>query len=406
MKKMKVIVSAFGTRGDVQPAIVLAKEALQRGHEVVVVVSRGMEELPKTNSVPYEVYSGDTAQKQFGALGGNSKAGGELFKRVKEHFKVQADELVDICKDADVLIGNCLDPFAISVAEYCNIPFVRLALTPIWGRENRPSTLPIQKLPKWGNKMLWGIGTVLWEMMFKPPINATRKSLGLASISSYKEYMESVPTLLGLDKRLAPSAPQWPSNIQYTGYPFYSPKIALSSRVKQFLLNGDVPIYIGFGSMGGEDPEKIIRVIRTALNKTNTRAIVHKGWAKLTGFSDSNDVLEIDYEPHHLLFKEVAGVVHHGGAGTTHTAALAGCPQLLIPHITDQFYYGQSVVENQLGPLPIPYSKLSSLKLSKGILELTKEKYSQKAKMFSDFMGADGDIKCVDFIEQCIVKSK
>jgi vancomycin aglycone glucosyltransferase len=37
------------------------------------------------------------------------------------------------------------------------------------------------------------------------------------------------------------------------------------------------------------------------------------------------------------------GDVHHGGAGTTTTAALAGAPQVVIPQIYDQHYWAQRI---------------------------------------------------------------
>jgi vancomycin aglycone glucosyltransferase len=41
------------------------------------------------------------------------------------------------------------------------------------------------------------------------------------------------------------------------------------------------------------------------------------------------------------LFKRVAAVVHHGGAGTTTIAAMAGVPQVVVPQIWDQHYWAK-----------------------------------------------------------------
>jgi len=43
----------------------------------------------------------------------------------------------------------------------------------------------------------------------------------------------------------------------------------------------------------------------------------------------------------------MAAIVHHGGAGTTQTAARAGTPQVIIPHNYDQFYWAHRI--QQLG---------------------------------------------------------
>lgn len=69
---MKIVISAFGTRGDVHPQLLWALEAQKRKHKVIIIISKGMEYLLEKKDILYETYSGNTAQEQFGKLG-NSK---------------------------------------------------------------------------------------------------------------------------------------------------------------------------------------------------------------------------------------------------------------------------------------------------------------------------------------------
>ena len=62
----------------------------------------------------------------------------------------------------------------------------------------------------------------------------------------------------------------------------------------------------------------------------------------------------VDDVPHELLFPRMAAIVHHGGAGTTSVAAWAGVPQLVVPHLLDQFYWGGRVAQLGLGPSLLP----------------------------------------------------
>ena len=41
--------------------------------------------------------------------------------------------------------------------------------------------------------------------------------------------------------------------------------------------------------------------------------------------------------------------VHHGGAGTTTTAAAAGTPQIVLPHMYDQYYWGNQIERLNIG---------------------------------------------------------
>ena len=54
--------------------------------------------------------------------------------------------------------------------------------------------------------------------------------------------------------------------------------------------------------------------------------------------------------PHAALFSHVAAIVHHGGAGTTTAAAAAGVPQVILPHILDQYYWAHRIDRLGLGP--------------------------------------------------------
>ena len=88
--------------------------------------------------------------------------------------------------------------------------------------------------------------------------------------------------------------------------------------------------------------------------------------------------------PHHLLFPKMALVVHHGGAGTTATAAKAGVPQIIIPHILDQFYWADRIHALGLGPKPIRRSKLTGEKLKAAIIEVvSNEGFRQRAREIS-----------------------
>jgi UDP:flavonoid glycosyltransferase YjiC (YdhE family) len=57
-------------------------------------------------------------------------------------------------------------------------------------------------------------------------------------------------------------------------------------------------------------------------------------------------------------------VVHHGGAGTTTTAARSGVPQIVIPHLLDQHYWGHRLRLLGVAPPPLPRLKLSSTRLA------------------------------------------
>ena len=108
--------------------------------------------------------------------------------------------------------------------------------------------------------------------------------------------------------------------------PSYSPPEDLA----RFLSAGPPPVYIGFGSIVLDDPQRVIRTILDAVRAARVRAIISKGWSNLAG-SASEDIYWIGDCPHEWLFANVAAVVHHGGAGTTACGLKNGVPTVVVP---------------------------------------------------------------------------
>lgn len=112
-----------------------------------------------------------------------------------------------------------------------------------------------------------------------------------------------------------------------------APKYSPEPELDAFLRNGPPPVYIGFGSIVIDNPQRLTTMILEAVKSTGVRAIVSKGWSKLGSDVDSKeeDVLFIGDCPHEWLFQHVAAVIHHGGAGTTACGLSNGRPTTIVP---------------------------------------------------------------------------
>ena len=53
------------------------------------------------------------------------------------------------------------------------------------------------------------------------------------------------------------------------------------------------------------------------------------------------NVFAVGEAPHDWLFARVAAVVHHGGAGTSHSATRAGVPSIVTPFAGDQAFWAE-----------------------------------------------------------------
>ena len=98
----------------------------------------------------------------------------------------------------------------------------------------------------------------------------------------------------------------------------------------------------------------------------------------------SSECYVVGNVPHSILFKHMAAVVHHGGAGTTATAARAGVPQIIVPHFFDQYYWGNQIFKQGLGSRPVNRKHVTIHSLSKAIQECLSEKsYKEQATNFA-----------------------
>ena len=102
--------------------------------------------------------------------------------------------------------------------------------------------------------------------------------------------------------------------------------------------------------MPDPDPRTTTDGLLAAIEAIGCRALISRGWAGLGEAALPEHVMVVGSVSHARLFPRVAAVVHHGGAGTTHTAARAGVPQVVVPHLLDQYYFARRV--HDLGVAP------------------------------------------------------
>ena len=76
--------------------------------------------------------------------------------------------------------------------------------------------------------------------------------------------------------------------------PDYTP----STELDGFLKSGPPPVYIGFGSIVMDDPEKMTAMLLDAVRACGVRAIISRGWSKLGAGQHDPNVLFLGDCPH------------------------------------------------------------------------------------------------------------
>jgi vancomycin aglycone glucosyltransferase len=339
---MRVLLSTYGSRGDVEPMVGLAVQVRALGAEVRVCAPPDDEfvELLAAAGVPMVPFA-----KPWRSWVRPSTAE-ERTRRVAEFIDAQYDTVAAAAEACDVLLATAMSHFvAQSVAENVGIPHRYATFAP---------------------SVLNDPDAQSWDGLFGPSINAHRASLGLPPVDDLFEFMFTDRPWLAADPILGPwQGPAEVAVVQTAAW-ILPDERPLPAELVEFLDAGTPPVYVGFGSMRASQDSA--RAAIEAIRAQGRRALVARGWADLALIDDQDDCFAVGEVNQQALFGRVAAVVHHGGAGTTTTAARAGAPQLVVPQAGgDQPYWAGRVAELGIGTGhdgPTPTTEFLSAALS------------------------------------------
>lgn len=386
---MRISVVAVGSRGDTQPFVALAQRLQQAGHTVRVcagdnfedfITGYGLEFAPLGVDMHYVVNVRmpevlESGRNIIGALRTISREGMAWADQMWEGTQAA-------CEDADALLANILGVGAYNIAQRRGIPLIWLYSVPMVGRTSTapPMLFPIQRNLGPFNRLthrLMDFG--LWQVM-RRPVNKWRRESQMEPLPFFgwpfnTLHGRPVPTLYGHSPAVLPPPKDWPGHFHTTGYWFLDAPDQWQppDQLVDFLDSGPPPIYVGFGSMSNRKPEEVTDVVLAALKKSGQRGLLFSGWGGVSASDMPDDVLLMERAPHDWIFPRMAGVVHHGGVGTTAAGLRAGVPTLVVPFFGDQFYWGKKVHQLGVGPEPLPRKKLSVDRLAIALQQLAED---------------------------------
>jgi len=416
---MKITFIAYGTRGDVQPAIALGKALQTRGHQVRLLASpnfrawiegHGLEVWPA--KVDVQAVMNSEGGRDWVQQGNNPLRELQLMRRLlRQHGLEMALDAWEACQDTEVIISQFTSVvYAISIARKLNLPHVCMLLQPtlLATRDGRAMiNAPAPNRPSWINAALGRLimEPAAWTLYGDITNRFRRDTLGLPPMNtrSFVREFKRTSIVLGYSRHVVPHPDDWPPNLHTTGYWFldearnWQPPSALT----QFLEAGEPPVYIGFGSMTGRDVEGLTQLMLEAIRLSGRRVILLAGWAGLGRMELPDSILRLDSAPHDWLFPRVALAIHHGGAGTAASAFRAGVPQIVVPHMADQPFWGGRVAALGVGPKPIPRPRLSPQRLAAAIREAASPEMKRRAAdLGRQIREEDGVGAAVEFIHK------
>ncbi|WP_208997039.1 glycosyltransferase [Roseibium denhamense] len=374
----KILIASLGTRGDVQPYTALARALTDAGANVVISTGEGFEDSiaaagARARPLPINyqtlLQDADVRAALFSLSGKYKAARATLALQSKV-----AKALWGICLEEkpDLILFNLKATVTTLAARRLGIPALPTALQPIMAPTGA-FPIGLFGLPDLGrtlNRFSYRAGKWLMRLGLAPLIKQVRAeaaaecALPGSLIDGHMPDGSKALSLQAYSRALVPTPSDWPMEAVSCGYWFTEPDSAYRPPpdLGAFLEAGAPPVYLGFGSMPSRDPAAITKTVLDALILSGHRAILATGWGGLTRQdlpgTLAQKVFLLDKAPHSWLFPRCLGVVHHGGAGTTHEALRWGKPSLVCPVFGDQPFWGNRVSAINAGPPPIPQKKL------------------------------------------------
>ncbi|MEW6225749.1 MAG: glycosyltransferase [Chloroflexota bacterium] len=360
---MRVLLSTWGSRGDIEPLAALALRLRELGAEVRVCAPPDEEFTAILARVGVTLIPlGPSVRSVATRL--KAPSADDAARLAAELVAARFETLPAAAAGCDVLVATGLMPAGSrDVAEYLGIRYV-LATFHIFGLPSRhfpPAARPGKPSPdgETDNRVLWQQDAERVNALYAEALNSHRAAIGLPAVDNVRDHVIADRPWLAADPVLAPWKDLTDLDIVQTGAWILPDERSLPDELGAFIDAGEPPVYVGFGSMAMRTSEDLGRVATKAARAHGRRVILGRGWADLAPADDRDDCLIVGEVNHQALFPRVAAVVHHGGAGTTTTAALAGAPQVVVPQIVDQPHWARRVAELGIGAAhdgPVPTS--------------------------------------------------
>ncbi|NRB39786.1 MAG: glycosyltransferase family 1 protein [Pseudomonadales bacterium] len=440
----RIMIAAWGSRGDLQPVTSLALSLKEAGREVLVFATPPATDLLLDNGIDCLIAKENVAEfveQMFGQADLSDRSIGGFIKLAKfakvylnspDYVAMQKADMISALAAAQnfkpdmLLVPNLFYGPYMSIAEALEIPVVTFDL-----QVNHPTselalfTMEVGKVPQFLNRSLYRLKALAYPKTIKPKFDMMREICGLPLAtytdgSRFEVWPHDLPQICAVSPSLCPQPADWPAQKLMSGWWFLSTSndYTPAAELVDFLRHR--PVYIGFGSMKG-NPEFCTMLSTLAIKSlqlAGVKGVLLGGWAGLTraALDTSTDegkrlhawaeenVFEIDSCPHDWLFPQCAAVVHHGGAGTLAAGIRAGCPTIVCAMQGDQPFHGSLVqakgIGRYLGMVGSP--KLSADSIAAGIAEVTTDPaISAAAQAISvQVQSEDGLANAISFIDK------
>lgn len=349
-----VVLTTYGSLGDLHPYMAVALELKARGHRAVIATSNYYREKIEAAGIEFHAVRPDlpdeTEVPELVAKVMDVKTGAEfLFKELlMPYVRESYEDLSEATRRADLLLSHVVTLAAPVVAQKTGIPWISSVLAPTSFFSIYDPTVPpllpgIVKLlrlhPSIARLFVRSIKRVTTSWIEN--VYQLRAELGLPrGEHPVFEGQHSPAMVLAMFSRvLGEPQADWPQQTIITGFPFYDLKdeTGMPPALEQFLDAGTPPIVFTLGSSAVFAAGDFYRQSIAAARQLGRRAVLLIGDAgNMPAEPLPEGIAAFEYAPYGQILPRAAAIVHQGGVGTTGQALRAGAPMLVVPFNHDQ----------------------------------------------------------------------
>ena len=349
----RIVLSTFGSFGDIHPYMAIATELRARGHQPVIATSELYREKMEAAGFEFAAVRPHIPppQEQDQAMMENvmnpkSGAGFLLNEMLFPFVREGYEDLLTTVGDANLLFTHPISFAGPLVAQMTGIPWVSSVLAPVsFFSAYDPPRPPFWQWTRYmnilGPRFVAAFLKQIKKFYRSEPYEQLRKELGLPERGSpLFEGAHSPLLVLALFSRVfAQPQPDWPPQTRITGFAFYDGRneMEMPGDLVDFLDNGPPPIIFTLGTSAVWVARDFYRESIAAAKLLGRRAVLLIGDER-NRIQESlpPGMIAIDYAPFEALLQRSCAMVHHGGVGTTSEGLRAGIPTLIVPFAFDQ----------------------------------------------------------------------
>jgi UDP:flavonoid glycosyltransferase YjiC (YdhE family) len=346
----RIVITTWGSYGDLYPYIGLGLELRRRGHRPVLAMPPIYRELVERDGLEFaavrpdiDINDRETAARAMDPSHGPQVVFREL---LIPHLADSHSDLMRATEHADLLVTHPAVPAAPIVAEERRMRWASSVLAPMsffsafdpptpppapWMQPILASSLTLSRVFLWLTDRI----TQKWAT----PIRQFRASRGLKPGANPILAGQHSPSLVlaMFSKVLATPQPDWPTNVHVTGASMYNAEQQMAPNLSAFLDGGPPPIVFTLGTSAIATAGRFYEVSAQVIERLELRAVLLVGHHPQNRPSQVTErVFVAEFAPHSTLFARAAAVVHQCGAGTLHQALAHARPMIVVPHSHDQ----------------------------------------------------------------------